>query len=40
MGKQHLNSLAVTAGLIECGRAIHGPGHITGILIDIARDLA
>ena len=40
MGEQHLDPLAIPAGLLEGGRVIEGAGHVAGIFIDVAGDLA
>jgi len=40
MGKQHLDPFAISAGLLECGRARERSCDIAGILVDVTRDLA
>ena len=40
MRKQHLDPFAISAGLLECGRARERSCDIAGILVDVARDLA
>ena len=40
MGEQHLDPLAFPAGPLEGGRVIEGSGHIVGLFIDVAGDLA
>ena len=40
MGEQHLDPLALSARLLECGRVVEGSGHIAGLFIDVAGDLA
>ena len=40
MGEQHLDPLAIPAGLLEGGRVVESSGHIAGLFIDIAGGLA
>ena len=40
MCKQHLHLLALVSGLFGCLGACQGAGDITGILINVAGDLA
>jgi len=40
MGEQHLDPLAIPAGLLEGGRVIDGSGHIASLFIDVAGDFA
>jgi hypothetical protein len=40
MGEQHLDPLAIPAGLLECRRVIEGSSHIASRLIDVAGDFA
>jgi hypothetical protein len=40
MGEQHLDPLAIPAGLLEGGRVIEGSGHIAGLFINVTGDLA
>lgn len=40
MSEQHLDPFAIPAGLLEGGRVIDGSGHIAGLFIDVAGDLA
>ena len=40
MGEQHLDPLAIPAGLLECRRVIEGSGHIASRFIDVAGNFA
>jgi hypothetical protein len=40
MGEQHLDPLAIPAGLLEGGRVIEGSSHIARLFIDVAGDFA
>ena len=40
MGEQHLDPLAISAGLLEGGRVIEGSGHIASLFVDVAGNLA
>src|SRR6185437_833725 len=40
VSEQHLDLLASMSDLFVGGRAGKGPGHVAGILVDVARDLA
>ena len=40
MGEQHLDLLAFPAGVLECGRVVQGSGHIAGLFVDVAGNLA
>ena len=40
MGEQHLDPLAIPAGLLECRRVVEGSGHIASLFIDVAGDFA
>jgi hypothetical protein len=40
MGEQHLDPLAIPAGLLEGRRVVEASGHITSFFIDVAGDPA
>jgi hypothetical protein len=40
MSEQHLDPLAIPAGLFEGGRVVESSGHIASPFIDVAWDLA
>jgi hypothetical protein len=40
MSEQHLDPLAIPAGLFEGGRVVESSGHIASVFIDVAGDLA
>lgn len=40
MGEQHLDPLAIPAGLLECRRIMEGSGHIASLFVDVAGDFA
>ena len=40
MGEQHLDPLAIPAGLLECRRVMEGSGHIASLFVDVAGDFA